>query len=151
LVARITGSAQEHDLTEPPNCDGYGRIRHFRMSTPDPWPDNPLPIKPASRKLNVPLRTVINAQVFQNAACNWRCWYCYVPYSLLAANERLGAWLRVDQLIDLYLSEAERPLIIDCSGGQPDLAPEWVPWMMAELCNRGIDQVTRHRAHQLGA
>lgn len=142
LIARFAGSAQEHDLTEPPNCDGYGRIRHFRMSTPEPWPDNPLPILPASHKLNVPPERAVNAQVFQNAACNWRCWYCYVPYNLLAANDRLAAWLRVDQLVDLYLAEEERPVIIDCSGGQPDLVPEWVPWMMAELSNRGIDGTT---------
>jgi uncharacterized Fe-S cluster-containing radical SAM superfamily protein len=138
LITRFDGSAQEGDLSEPPNCGGYGRIHHFRMSTPDPWPDNPLPILPAAYRLNVPVGRVTNAQVFQNAACNWRCWYCFVPYSLLAANEHLAGWLRASQLIDLYLAESERPLVIDCSGGQPDLVPEWVPWMMTELRNRGI-------------
>ncbi|MGH3852689.1 MAG: hypothetical protein ACRDR6_04160 [Pseudonocardiaceae bacterium] len=28
--------------------------------------------------------------------------------------------------------------MIDCSGGQPDLIREWVPWMMAELSRRGL-------------
>ena len=138
LITRFDGSAQADDLTEPPNCGGYGRIHHFRMSTPDPWPDNPLPVLPAAYQLNVPVELAINAQVFQNAACNWRCWYCFVPYNLLAANEHLAGWLTTSQLIDLYLAETERPLIIDCSGGQPDLVPEWVPWMMAELQKRGI-------------
>lgn len=138
LITRFDGSAQEDDLTEPPNCGGYGRIHHFRMVTPDPWPDNPLPILPAAHRLRVPAEMVTNAQVFQNAACNWRCWYCYVPYNLLAANEHHSAWLSVGQLVDLYLAEDERPVVIDCSGGQPDLVPEWLPWMMDELSRRGL-------------
>jgi len=28
--------------------------------------------------------------------------------------------------------------MIDLSGGQPDLTPEWIPWMMEELNNRGL-------------
>lgn len=138
LITRFDGSAQEDDLTEQPNCGGYGRIHHFRIATHDPWPDNPLPILPAAYRLQVPVERVTNAQVFQNAACNWRCWYCYVPYALLAANEQLAAWLSPSQLIDLYLAEGRRPLVIDCSGGQPDLVPEWVPWMMNELDHHGI-------------
>lgn len=138
LITRFDGSAQEHDLTEPPNCGGYGRIHHFRIATPAPWPDNPLPILPAAYRLGVPVERVMNAQVFQNAACNWRCWYCYVPYNLLAANEHLATWLSASQLIELYLAEDQRPLVIDCSGGQPDLVPEWAPWMMSELDHRGI-------------
>jgi hypothetical protein len=74
LIARISGSEQEGDLTEPPNCGGYGRIRHFRIETSGDWPANPLPIQPAACRLNLPVDRVMNAQVFQNAACNWRCW-----------------------------------------------------------------------------
>ncbi len=138
LLARFDGSAQEEDLSESPNCGGYGRVHHFRIGVPGPWPDNPLPILPAAHRLDVPVERVMNAQVFQNAACNWRCWYCYVPYSLLAANEHFAGWVSVAELIDLYLAEDERPVIIDCSGGQPDLVPEWVPWMMTELRRRNL-------------
>jgi uncharacterized Fe-S cluster-containing radical SAM superfamily protein len=140
LITRFLGSAQQDDLSEPPNCGGYGRIHHFRLATVAPWPVNPLPILPAAHRLNVPMATVMNAQVFQNAGCNWRCWYCYVPFQLLAANERFADWLSVSRIVDLYLAEQERPLIIDCSGGQPDLVPEWVPWMMSELQRRGISE-----------
>lgn len=133
LISRIDGSAQEADLSEPPNCEGYGRIRHFRMQTPSPWPANPLPMVPASHRLGRSPDQVSNAQVFQNASCNWRCWYCFVPFNLLAANEAYAAWLTPEQLVRLYLAEDERPLVIDCSGGQPDLIPEWVPWMMEAL------------------
>ncbi|HEX3955935.1 MAG TPA: hypothetical protein VHZ03_04800 [Trebonia sp.] len=138
LISRIDGSDQEADLSEPPNCDGYGRIRHFHTGTPPPWPDNPLPMLPAAYRLGKPAAQLGNAQVFQNASCNWRCWYCFVPFNLLAANEAHASWLTPDQLVRLYLDEGERPLIIDCSGGQPDLVPEWVPWMMDALRRHGV-------------
>jgi uncharacterized Fe-S cluster-containing radical SAM superfamily protein len=138
LISRIDGSSQEADLSEPTNCDGAGRIRHFRMDTPEPWPPNPLPMLPASYRLGVPPAKVSNAQVFQNASCNWRCWYCFVPFNLLAANEAHSAWLTPDQLVRLYLAEDYRPLVIDCSGGQPDLVPEWIPWMLEALTSHGL-------------
>ncbi len=43
------------------------------------------------------------------------------------------------QLIDLYLDQPDHPSMIDLTGGQPDLVPEWVPWMMAELKKRGLE------------
>jgi uncharacterized Fe-S cluster-containing radical SAM superfamily protein len=133
LISKISDSAQEADLSEAPNCGGYGRIRHFRYETPLPWPKNPLPMLPAAHRLNMSIEDVSNAQVFQNAACNWRCWYCYVPFTLLAANEAHAAWLTAEDLVALYQQEPARPFVIDCSGGQPDLTPEWIPWMMEAL------------------
>jgi uncharacterized Fe-S cluster-containing radical SAM superfamily protein len=138
LISRIDGSAQEQDLSEPPNCEGYGRIRHFHTHTPAPWPDNPLPMLPAAYRLGMPAAKLCNAQVFQNASCNWRCWYCFVPFNLLAADEAHASWLTPDQLVRLSLTEENRPLIVDCSGGQPDLVPEWVPWMMDALRKHGL-------------
>jgi uncharacterized Fe-S cluster-containing radical SAM superfamily protein len=138
LIARIAGSEQEADLSEPPNCDGFGRIRHFRYDSKPPWPKNPLPMVPAAHRLHLSVEQVSNAQVFQNAACNWRCWYCYVPYNLLAANGNLSGWFTADDLVRLYQRESYRPLVIDCSGGQPDLVPEWIPWMMQALRRAGL-------------
>lgn len=57
---------------------------------------------------------------------------------LLAANDSHAGWLSAEQLVDLYLAEKYRPVVIDCSGGQPDLIPEWVPWMMTELRRRNL-------------
>ncbi len=34
LITDLRGSAQEGDLSEPVNCGGYGRIRHFTAATP---------------------------------------------------------------------------------------------------------------------
>jgi rRNA maturation endonuclease Nob1 len=39
--------------------------------------------QPASRKLGLAEADMMEAQVFQVASCNWRCWYCFVPYELL--------------------------------------------------------------------
>lgn len=127
-------------MTEPPNCGGVGRIRHFRRTLGNPgWPPNPLPIDPACKALSLSSTDMIRAQVFQYAACNWRCWYCYVPFELLSANPDYSEWLSSSALIDRYLAQPEPPAIIDLTGGQPDLVPEWVPWMMAELKNRGLE------------
>src|SRR5215203_1995660 len=67
LVTDFRGSEQEPDLTEPANCDGLGRIRHFRRQTSPGWPPNPLPIEPAARFLGVEPGALLRAQVFQNA------------------------------------------------------------------------------------
>jgi uncharacterized Fe-S cluster-containing radical SAM superfamily protein len=140
LITNFHSTQQENDLSEPANCNGFGRIRHFHRSNSDTWISNPLPIDPVCKSLGLPSANTIKAQVFQNAACNWRCWYCYVPFELLAANPKYSDWMSPSQLLDLYLALPEPPPIIDLSGGQPDLVPEWVPWMMAELKERGLDR-----------
>lgn len=139
LITNFKGTEQEKDFSEPANCNGFGRIRHFNYETSEGWPKNPLPIKPACKALRLDEGGMITAQVFQNAVCNWRCWYCYVPFKLLSANKENSSWLSPSDLIDLYLQEKNQPPIIDLSGGQPDITPEWVPWMMSELISRGLD------------
>jgi uncharacterized Fe-S cluster-containing radical SAM superfamily protein len=142
LISRFTDSEQEKDLTVPPNCGGFGRVRHFRRkASTTGWPQNPLPIDPACRALGIEASDLFRAQVFQNAVCNWRCWYCFVPFRMLDGREENGAWLSADQLVDLYVAESAdaRPQMIDLSGGQPDLVPEWVPWMMRALRDRGLE------------
>lgn len=140
LITDFRGSDQEQDLTRPPNCDGFGRIRHFRRATSEGWPENPLPIDPACHALGLPRADILEAQVFQSSACNWRCWYCFVPFELLGAKESRGAWLTPATLVSKYLEERERPRTIDLTGGQPDLTPEWVPWTMEALRERGVDR-----------
>jgi len=139
LVTNFRGSQQEEDLTEPSNCSGYGRVRHFRRIGTPGWPENPLPIDPASHKLGHVREDLLEAQVFQNAACNWRCWYCFVPFNLLSASANHSGWLTAAEMLDLYQKEPQPPCVIDLSGGQPDLTPEWVPWTMHELRQRGLD------------
>lgn len=139
LVTSFLSSGQEEDLSVPPNCNGFGRIRHFTRATNEGWVPNPLPIDPAAKFLDIQSASSIESQVFQNAACNWRCWYCFVPFNLLSANDKHSAMLSCKELMDLYVVEEKRPRMIDLSGGQPDLIPEWVPWMMRELLDRGME------------
>ncbi|MCU6603930.1 hypothetical protein OCO53_26180 [Peribacillus frigoritolerans] len=141
LITNLLSSEQEKDLTIPPNCRGYGRIRHFRRGTGEFWPENPLPIDPAVKALKLQKKPkVLEAQVFQTASCNWRCWYCFVPYNLLSANKEYSSWLSPDELIDFYLEEENRPSIIDLSGGQPELVPELVLWTMEALTARKLEE-----------
>jgi uncharacterized Fe-S cluster-containing radical SAM superfamily protein len=142
LISRLGGSEQEGDLQIPANCSGYGRIRHFKLATSPGWPANPLPIVPACTALGLEVPDMMTAQVFQNAACAWRCWYCFVPYNLLSADLKRSDWLSPEELVRLYADESDRPLVIDLSGGSPDLVPEWAVWMMEALEARGLASKT---------
>lgn len=142
LVTRYAGSDQEKDFSKPSNCDGVGRIHRFQRSQGPGWPENPLPIDPASRWLDGTYRDSIEAQVFQNAICNWRCWYCYVDFPLLSANPDHSTWLSASELVGMYEAIPARPQILDLSGGQPDLVPEWVVWMADEVSARGLARTT---------
>src|SRR5438874_8290079 len=140
LITNYGQSDQSKDLTVPANCEGFGRIHHFRGSQPLPWPDNPLPIEPAAKCLKLPETELVRAQVFQNAICSWRCWYCFVDFDLLSGNRKFSEYKSVDELIDLYLKETDRPRIIDLSGGQPDLVPEWSLWFVQALKRRNLQK-----------
>lgn len=140
LISNFSGTTQADDLTVPPNCRGFGRVRHFRRQADPNWVPNPLPIDPASKALGCTGGQLLHAQVFQNAACNWRCWYCFVPFNMLTASEQRASWLTADELVELYLAEVDRPPMIDLTGGQPELVPEWVVWTMRSLRERGLEE-----------
>jgi uncharacterized Fe-S cluster-containing radical SAM superfamily protein len=86
----------------------------------------------------LPPADAINAEVFQNAACNWRCWYCFVPFNMLAALPSRSRWATAEELVALYRDLPNRPPMLDLSGGQPDLTPEWVSWTMDALEHFGL-------------
>jgi uncharacterized Fe-S cluster-containing radical SAM superfamily protein len=138
-IANLHGSEQERDLSEPANCGGFGRVRHFHHSTSLGWPPNPLPILPAAQALGIAAPDLMRAQVFQNAVCNWRCWYCFVDFPLLSGDPKRSTPLTAAELVDLYVAEVDPAPMIDLSGGQPDLVPEWVAWMLAEVRARSLD------------
>jgi uncharacterized Fe-S cluster-containing radical SAM superfamily protein len=141
-ISTLTASEQEQDLSEPANCGGLGRVRHFRRATAPGWPENPLPIDPASRALNRPATPQLRAQVFQNAVCNWRCWYCYVDFELLSGRSDRSQMVSADQLVDLWRSSPDPADVLDLSGGQPDLVPEWVAWTLRAVQERGLENDT---------
>jgi uncharacterized Fe-S cluster-containing radical SAM superfamily protein len=114
-------------------------VRHFHHSTSAGWPPNPLPIVPAARALGIAAPELMRAQVFQNAVCNWRCWYCFVDFPLLSGDPKRSSPLTATELLDLYVAESDPAPMIDLSGGQPDLVPEWIAWMLAEVRARDLD------------
>lgn len=140
LITNYSGSDQEKDLSEPANCNGFGRVRHFNLDTGGDWVQNPLPILPAAKALKLKPESEIRAQVFQNSVCNWRCWYCFVDFKLLNGDSKYSSFLTCDEMVDLYLKEKNPPPMIDLTGGQPDLTPEWVPWMMQALKEKGLSE-----------
>jgi uncharacterized Fe-S cluster-containing radical SAM superfamily protein len=140
LLTNYSGSEQEKDLTEPTNCNSFGRIRHFKLDAGTEWIQNPLPILPAAKALGIKPDSEIRTQVFQNSICNWRCWYCYVDFKLLRGDLKHASFLTCEEMVDLFLNQKNTPSVIDLSGGQPDLTPEWIPWMMKALIERGLDK-----------
>jgi len=141
LITNYKNTTQSQDFTVPSNCGGFGRIHHFRRNQPAPWPSNPLPLEPAAKSLNLPESDLVRAQVFQNAICSWRCWYCFVDFEALSANRKFSEYKSAAELIELYLNETNRAHIIDLSGGQPDLVPEWSLWFVQELRRRKLDDM----------
>ncbi|MDR1737163.1 MAG: hypothetical protein LBR85_09910, partial [Oscillospiraceae bacterium] len=140
LLSSIGGSEQEKDLTLPANCNGYGRIRHFRRHIADNWLNDPLPIDPACISLNLTQADMIQTQVFQIAACNANCWYCFVPDNLKKAAPHTSRWFCTNEMLELLAAENFKPQIIDLSGGNPELVPEWIVQTMHSLELLGLDK-----------
>ena len=139
-LPNFVGSEQNQDLSEVPNCQGYGRIHHFQSSTIDGWVSNPLPIYPAQKKMNLPFTDKLDAQIFQITSCNVNCCYCFVPQSMKRGVSTDGKWFYIEELIDLFMEEKKRPNTIVVSGGNPELTPEIIVWIMKELDKRGISK-----------
>lgn len=139
LLSKIKNSAQEKDLTVLPNCDGYGRIRHFRRFISEDWGTDPLPIDPACKALKLEPCDMIETQVFQIASCNVRCWYCFVPDDLKKASDVNSKWFSISEMLDLFQRDCEGIHVLDLSGGNPELVPEWIYYVMKELERRKLD------------
>ena len=137
-MTKFPGSDQATDLSLPPNCGGFGRVHHFRFE-PDPnWITDPLPTHPACKYLGLSVTDVLLAQVFQLSACNFRCWYCFVDFSLLAADSKHSEMVIPKQLLQMMLDEEVNSQVIDLSGGQPELVPEYVLWFLQARTELGL-------------
>lgn len=136
LIANLNNSLESNDAYTRLNCQGFGRIRVYKNYTIHMSLDKKQTRKPLYR--GHPPTDVIRTQVFQLAGCNWRCWYCFVDYHLLSGLKKYGRFFSCEELIDLYLQEKSPPKVIDLTGGQPDLVPEWCLWIMEEIQRRGL-------------
>lgn len=139
-MTKFPGSDQATDLSLPPNCGGFGRIHHFRLK-PDPnWVTNPLPMLPVCKYLGLPVTDVLLAQVLRLAACDFLCWYCFVDFSLLSADPKYSGMIAPKQLLQMMLDEKANSQVIDLSGGQPELVPEYVLWFLEARKELGLEQ-----------
>ncbi|GGG20248.1 MULTISPECIES: hypothetical protein [Paenibacillus] len=136
LIASLNDSKENEDNYTRLNCKGYGRVRVFKNFSIHFSLENQQTRKPLFR--GHPPVEELRTQVFQLAACNWRCWYCFVDFELLAGNPKYGSFFTTDELIDMYLSEPNYPDVLDLSGGQPDIVPEWCLWTMQSLERRNM-------------
>lgn len=138
LIADLRGSAEADDAYTQINCGGLGRIRifetyAFHADTKDPIENRRTRAFLCQRRLT---EERVRTQVFQLAGCTWRCWYCYVDEDRLSGNPRLGRWLSSKELVDLFEKEVEPASVLDLSGGQPDLVPQWPVDVLRELAGR---------------
>ena len=139
-MAKISGSVQEADLSLPTNCSGFGRIHHFRSSSDSKWIKDPLPMAPACKYFGTSVSDTILAQVFQLAACDFRCWYCFVDYGLLSADSVRSEFVSPKTLLDMMRLENIGSNLIDLSGGQPDIVPEYVLWFLEARLELGMEK-----------
>ena len=63
-----------------------------------------------------------------------------MDFDLLSGNLKTSRFVGAEELVDLYLNTTSRVPIVDLSGGQPDLVPEWTLWMADELARRGLER-----------
>lgn len=129
-MTKFEGSDQAEDLSMPPNSNGFGRIHHFRYESDPRWVGNPLPTYPVCAYHGRPFVDVLQAQVFQLGACDFRCWYCFVDFKLLAANPKFTQMVTAEQLLTWMLDSGSPSQVIDISGGQPEIVPEYALWML---------------------
>lgn len=138
FLAKIQGSEQEQDLTLPANCNGFGRIRHFRRFQYTDWIPDPLPIDPALNYLKRENSDILLTECFQIALCNLNCWYCFVPKAMKLGSETCGAWFSANQIIHEMLAADGLPQVIVLSGGNPEIAPAWPLSLMKALEKKGV-------------
>ena len=126
LVARLEGSDQEADLSEATNCGGIGRRRHFHSETHATWPVNPLPIEPAERYLRSGPRRRGRRPGLPEPGVQLAMLVLLCPVQPAERKHASrGEFVTAAGLVRRYLSEPDPPPILDISGGQPDLVPEW--------------------------
>jgi uncharacterized Fe-S cluster-containing radical SAM superfamily protein len=139
LLARFPSSRQAKNLNLPATCNGYSRIHHF-IPACNGWVENPLPMLPASEYLNLPLHEITEAQVFQYGDCNYECWFCFVEEEMRSRNKNFCELVSIpDLMYQLDNEDKDGPRIIDLSGGQPDLAPEYVYWFLKARDDLGLN------------
>ncbi len=139
-LSRIEETRQSKDLRAPVQCNGFARIRHFALSKSQRWTQDPLPLIPAAKALSVTPDAAGPACVFQIAACDFRCWYCFVGEESLNPRNGINEFISVDDMLECFFSLEDRVYVLDLSGGNPALVPEWPVWILQTIEKRWPDE-----------
>jgi len=140
-LASLLNTSQTTDIGRPIILDGYGRIHCFSELEKGDWITDPLPTIPASKRLKCNPELVRNARVLQLSACNLRCWYCFVDYDSLSPDSPSAKDYQISDIISSLTNNSTDPFVLDLSGGNPGLVPEWVWWTIKELQDQDIENV----------
>lgn len=140
-LASLCNNAQSQDISNDILMNGYCRLHTFLETQKDSWLPDPLPTIPAARALKCLPEDVRNARVLQLSGCNIRCWYCFVDYQNLSPHNESSSFFSVDAILDALTSHAEQPMVLDLSGGNPALVPEWFLWSIQEIKKRKFSHV----------
>lgn len=137
LLSQI-GLSKEEQLRLNVNCNGYGRIRTFKRKKEIDWIDNPLPQEPFAKALSIDANEEIDVQVFEIAKCNLNCWWCFLPDECRTCDPKYTKLFTIEELVDLYLRDAPETRVIDLTGGNPEIVPEWILGFMKEFEKRNL-------------
>jgi len=140
-LAYLLDSQQEGDISKPIIFDGYVRLHTFSEVEKPGWILDPLPTIPASSKLECSPQLVRNARILQLSACNLRCWYCFVDYKNLTPSSPNSKEVSVSDIISALQLYSNEPYVLDLSGGNPGLVPEWLVWTIEELLIQDLTNI----------
>jgi uncharacterized Fe-S cluster-containing radical SAM superfamily protein len=140
-LASLLDSQQQSDISKPIILNGYARLHRFSEEKKANWITDPLPTVPASSRLHCNPSCIRDARVLQLSACNLRCWYCFVDYANLSPASPSSKEFSITEIISALQSFSNDPYVLDLSGGNPGLAPEWILWVIEELTVRNLDNV----------
>lgn len=140
LITEV-GTSEENKKKLGVNCNGFGRVRQFKRFKDADWISNPLPFDPYSTTMGRGHVDELAVQVFQIAKCNLNCWWCFLPDEYKKCNAQHTKWFSVGNLIDLYIRDTNKAVpVIDISGGNPELVPEFTLSFMQELEKHNLSE-----------
>lgn len=146
-LVSFSGTKQAEDSYTRADPSGLFRVRHFKSFSMHAQPQG----KPISPRYNCILKRKARSHekewktiCLQMIGCSWRCWYCYVDVNLLSGNSKGGIFLTFQEMAKIVLDSVDDSHILDLTGGQSDLIPEWPLVLANEIGNSGSENSNFH-------
>ncbi len=140
-LASLGDSVQSQDISNDILLDGYCRIHTFSEEKKEDWIADPLPTIPAAKALGCRPDQVRNARVLQLSGCNIRCWYCFVDDSNLSPKSPKSRFFAISEIIDTLMLQSQNPFVLDLSGGNSALLPEWTLWTVQYVKDKNYKNI----------